>query len=445
MSEDLWKSRYLELEREQDDARRRWEQAEALLRRLAARLCLAARGLGAELDAVLDRIQDLLRGPLQEGDLEQALGALSEALARTETPAVQRARDDASLRIEDDLRGALDDLLGGLELDPGLQPRVAELRGLLQQARGLEDAVGFCAQLSDLIAAQRERSRLAQADLQRVLQQVDSRLSEFLGYLKGEAAEREAASASRRELDERMRGEVRDLTASVQQAQDLEALRSQVAQRLEAMDAHLRAFRLRESARAEAYRERAERMRSRVEQLEAETRRLRESLAREQVNATTDPLTGIPNRLAYEQRVALEYRRWKRFGRPLCLVVWDIDRFKAINDEHGHQAGDVVIREVAQRLARQVRATDFVARTGGEEFVMLLVDTAPDAAMAVVEKLRARIAERSIQAAAAPLQVTVSAGLAEFRGEEDPDAVFARADAALYRAKRAGRNRVERG
>jgi diguanylate cyclase len=211
------------------------------------------------------------------------------------------------------------------------------------------------------------------------------------------------------------------------------------------MDAHLRQFRLRESERAEAYRERAERMRSRVEQLEGETRQLQASLVREQINATTDPLTGVPNRLAYEQRVALEFKRWKRFGRPLCLVAWDIDHFKRINDGHGHQAGDAVIRSVARLLAQRIRETDFLARYGGEEFVMLLVDTAPEAAMAVLDKLRRTIAEQLVRVDGGAVKVTASAGLAEFRGQEDPDAVFARADRALYRAKQTGRNRCERG
>ncbi|MCK7593690.1 GGDEF domain-containing protein [Pseudomarimonas salicorniae] len=444
MNDDVWKTRYIELERERDDQAERTQAIEALLKRLIGRLCLAARGLGADLDRALERTQQAMRGALGTSQLEELLSELSDAVARTEAPVVKQAQSAVAESFDAELRSALSALLGGLELDVSLRERASELRGQLESARELPQAVKFCAQLSDLIAAQRERAKLEQADLQRVLLQVDTRLHEFVSYLRGEEAEREAASASRQQLDEQMLGEVRGLNETVRSADDLGTLRSQLAERLEAMDAYLKQFRLRETERAEGFRERAERMRSRVEQLESETRQLQASLAREQINATTDPLTGVPNRLAYEQRVALEFKRWKRFGRPLCLVAWDIDHFKAVNDGHGHQAGDAVIRSVAKLLARQIRETDFVARYGGEEFVMLLVDTAPEAAMAVLEKVRRSVEQMVVKAEGRAIKVTTSAGLAEFRGEEGPDAVFARADRALYRAKQNGRNRCER-
>ena len=444
MSDDVWKSRYIDLERERDAQQEQSRALEALLKRLIGRLCLAARGMGGELDGVLERIQGAARGALDIERLETLLGELSDAVARTDSPVVQQAQEAVSEAIDSELRDALGSLLGGLELDASLRERASELRGQLEAARELPHAVRFCAQLNDLIGAQRERAKLEQADLQRVLLQVDSRLNEFMSYLRGEAAEREAATVSRQQLDEQMLGEVRGLNETVQSATELGSLRSQLSQRLETMDTYLRQFRLRESERADSYRERAERMRSRVEQLEGETRQLQASLAREQANANTDPLTGIPNRLAYEQRVALEFKRWKRFGRPLCLVAWDIDHFKAVNDGHGHQAGDAVIRSVAKALAARIRETDFLARYGGEEFVMLLVDTAPEAAMAVLDKLRRSVAQLATRVGGTTVKVTVSAGLAEFRGSEDPDAVFSRADRALYRAKQAGRDRCDK-
>lgn len=444
MNDDVWKTRYIELERERDDQLKQAGSLEALLKRLIGRLCLAARGLGGDLDSVLERIQGAVRGALDAGRLEALLGELSDAVSRTENPAVKQAQGAAAEAIDGELREALGNLLGALELDASLGERAAELRDQLAAARELPQAVRFCAQLNDLISAQRERAKLEQADLQRVLLQVDTRLHEFMSYLRGEAAERQAATASRQQLDEQMLGEVRGLNETVQSATELGSLRSQLSQRLETMDSYLKQFRLRETERAESYRERAERMRSRVEQLEGETRELQASLAREQANASTDPLTGIPNRLAYEQRVALEFKRWKRFGRPLCLVAWDIDLFKTINDSHGHQAGDAVIRSVSKALASRIRETDFLARYGGEEFVMLLVDTPPDAAMAVVDKLRQAVAQQGTRIGSKVVKVTVSAGLAEFRGSEDPEEVFGRADRALYRAKQAGRDRCER-
>jgi diguanylate cyclase len=155
-------------------------------------------------------------------------------------------------------------------------------------------------------------------------------------------------------------------------------------------------------------------------------------------------LTGIPNRLSYQQRIAIEYKRWKRFGRPLSLAVWDIDYFKRVNDSHGHAAGDQVLQVVGKTLARSMRETDFVARFGGEEFVVLLVDAGAEMALMVAEKLRTAVEALRLNVAGQTLLITVSCGVAEFRADEEPEAVFERADRALYAAKQAGRNRCER-
>jgi diguanylate cyclase len=444
MNENPWRARYEALERERDAQLAQAQALESLLRRCVLRLCLAARGLSPALDRVLERTSTAMRQNLPVQQLEPLLAELSDAVARTDTPVVQQAQQAAAPAFDDELRQALGAVLERVELDPSLAPQAVALRGEIAGAKQLPQATRVCLQLADLLAAQRERARIEQADVQRILLQVDTRLHEFVAYLRGEAADRQAADQNRADLDAQMLGEVRSLSETVQTAAELTSLRSQVTQRLEAMDAHLKQFRSREAERIEAYRDRAERMRERVEQLEGETRQLQASLAREHANATTDPLTGIPNRLAYQQRVALEFKRWKRFGRPLCLAAWDIDNFKAINDSHGHPAGDQVIRAVAKAIAGQIRETDFAARYGGEEFVVLLVDTAPEAALAVLEKLRRSIEAMGIRIGDQLLRVTASAGVAEFRGDEDPDAVFARADAALYRAKRNGRNRCER-
>nr|WP_225444731.1 GGDEF domain-containing protein [Pseudomarimonas arenosa] len=186
-------------------------------------------------------------------------------------------------------------------------------------------------------------------------------------------------------------------------------------------------------------------MSSRVEQLESETRQLQASLAREHANATTDALTGVPNRFAFNQRIALEFKRWKRFGRPLSLVLWDIDRFKAVNDTHGHAAGDQVIKAFAKSLSGSVRETDFLARYGGEEFVMLLIDTPVEMALKVCEKVRESVERMGISSGAAMIRITASAGLACFAAGDEPDQVIERADQALYKAKNGGRNRCEQG
>lgn len=440
MADEILRSRLEAIEREQRNDAEASARLESLLRRFVLRLCLASRGQGDRLDVALARTSTAMRNDGGLAELEPLLNDLSAAVAATEPQVVAQAIGFVAPSIDAELRGALAKLLEHLELDDSLSARAAEVRKQIESAEKIAGLTEVCGALAELIEAQRERGKLERADVQRILLQVDTRLHEFVSYLRGEAAEREAAAQSRKSLDNGVLIEVRQLATCAKEATELSVLQEHVSQQLEAIDKQLHDFRIRETERVDAYRDRAERMKSRVDQLELETRNLQASLQREQINATTDALTGIPNRLAYQQRIALEFKRWKRFGRPLCVAVWDIDRFKLVNDNHGHPVGDLVIKVVGRTLAQQVRETDFVARYGGEEFAVLLVDANSELAMSVAEKMRCAIETLQLSVGATALSVTVSCGLAEFRAEDEPEAVFERADRALYLAKQRGRN-----
>jgi diguanylate cyclase (GGDEF)-like protein len=160
--------------------------------------------------------------------------------------------------------------------------------------------------------------------------------------------------------------------------------------------------------------------------------------------ATTDGLTGLANRrhfLALAERDAIQAQR---SGRPIALAIFDVDRFKAVNDTYGHPVGDDVLRAVAATALASVRAADAVGRYGGEEFAVLWPDADVAAALAGAERLRAAIAELQVPTAQGAVRVTVSVGAAVAAGAPlDLEALLRRADAALYRAKRAGGDRVE--
>ena len=158
--------------------------------------------------------------------------------------------------------------------------------------------------------------------------------------------------------------------------------------------------------------------------------------------ASHDMLTALPNRAAFEERLHEELERWKRFRTPVSMLVWDIDRFKKINDTYGHRAGDRVLREVANCFANRLRASDFIARIGGEEFCTLLVGTETEAALRVANELREAVAGLKLLFHGQPVRVTVSCGVTSLRDSDGADGgtIFERADAALYRAKDGGRN-----
>src|SRR4029453_16579334 len=153
-----------------------------------------------------------------------------------------------------------------------------------------------------------------------------------------------------------------------------------------------------------------------------------------------DALTGVPNRAAYDDRIEQEFKRHKRFARPVSILAWDIDRFKAVNDAYGHKAGDKVLRVIGTHRPRRVRDTDLVAPYGGEEFVMLLVGASAEESRIVADKIRLEIAQLGFHLHDHPVAVTASCGITSFMATDTPDVIFDRADRALYKAKEAGRN-----
>jgi diguanylate cyclase (GGDEF)-like protein len=158
----------------------------------------------------------------------------------------------------------------------------------------------------------------------------------------------------------------------------------------------------------------------------------------------TDGLTGLWNRRHFDLRVESELSRAVRFSESFAVLMVDVDRFKPVNDTHGHQAGDTVLVELARRFTEAIREVDEVARYGGEEFVFLLPNTGLAGALRLAEKVRAVVADQPFRLDTACLDLTISAGVAAYpvHGSAGKDLVAA-ADAALYRAKAAGGNRVE--
>jgi len=157
--------------------------------------------------------------------------------------------------------------------------------------------------------------------------------------------------------------------------------------------------------------------------------------------ATTDPLCGISNRRHFFELADRQVKVAVRGVRPLSGVMLDIDHFKRINDTYGHGCGDEVIRAVASRLSANLRGIDLLGRYGGEEFAVVCPEVA-DEILAIAERIRAAVAATPIDTAAGPIPVTVSVGVARLAAGDDLDALLARADSALYKAKQGGRNQV---
>jgi|GEM_PF-1566676 len=173
-------------------------------------------------------------------------------------------------------------------------------------------------------------------------------------------------------------------------------------------------------------------------QLEARQRELEEANARLQVLASTDGMTGLKNHRALVETLEQEVAGATRHGRPLSLLILDVDHFKAFNDAFGHLAGDLVLQELAETIRRIIRGSDVAARHGGEEFAVVMPETGPEVARDLAERIRAAVADRAWE----HRMITLSVGCATYRAGMDVRQFIGAADDALYYAKRLGRNRV---
>lgn len=161
------------------------------------------------------------------------------------------------------------------------------------------------------------------------------------------------------------------------------------------------------------------------------------------VEATHDSLTGLSNRPAILQALRREMERANRERTSLTIAIADIDHFKSVNDTYGHPTGDAVLQEVARRMQASIRPYDLLGRYGGEEFLFVSPGCEEKNALNVAERVRRAVSAREIECEEKKLSVTLSMGVAIYRGAEDADAIIPGADAALYQAKHRGRNRVE--
>ena len=435
-----------QLEREQA----RWRELDALLRRLLSRLTYAAEGRNASLDGVLGGIRMATRNPLDEQRIQPLLDALTDAVATLDedasrpvpAPLAEVAPAPAlapPAAAEPPLDRLLLAILDRLPLGDPVDPELEALRGRIVGCRDAAMLQVHGEALAALVARRLEQLEEAQRSASRLLSHVDDELSALTVHLDQDDQSRNDVVAARRELGERMAGEVQALGERARSAPDLVSLQADVQARLAAVGAHLAALREREQLREQAWREHAARMRERIRELESSTRTMEATLQQKLQLADTDPLTGLANRRALEVRMAL---LCEADAPVTSLLILDIDHFKNINDSLGHAAGDRALRIVAEQLQAALRPGDYLARYGGEEFVALLAADAGEA-MRVAERLRIRIGQARFHSQDQVVPITLSCGIATVRADDTPDSVFERADQALYRAKSNGRNRCE--
>ncbi|WP_323752148.1 diguanylate cyclase [Marinobacter sp.] len=460
-SEQSWKKKYQQVLKEAEQQERQCREQRELLERMLVRTSVASKGLRPELDQLLSRMRTALRRKTLDTEawfrLQEQIDRQIALLDGEKTPAsdddsarqpIPASGSDDGIDISDKdhrlliarrVGNLLSQVLEKVTLDPDAELRARELQQTLLSNLDWSTLRTSLEAVSELLIR-------AITHHQRELEAFLTRLNARLETLREHFAHQSESNSSRKDdteiLDREIHEEIDLVNEDLRVSQDLESLKQSVGQRFEQIAQALGRFKEKENKRESLMAEQLESMQQKMAAMEASSEQMQEQIRRERARAMTDLLTQLPNREAWQERLHFEYNRWQRYGHPLTVSVVDIDLFKRINDTYGHKAGDRVLQLVARELQGRLRATDFIARIGGEEFALLLPETGMGEALAVMDKLRGYVENLPFHFGGNPVSITFSSGLASFVLGDSEDQAFERADRALYRAKATGRNRV---
>ena len=338
------------------------------------------------------------------------------------------------------LEKTLLDFLEHLSIPPQFSEQAQNLRDTLVAGLSSDVVDPLVKGLVSLVTDVQQQLESEKEALEEFLKQLTQRLQELDAMADGAETERLASLTSGRKLDEMVKAEVNDIEQTVQTVDDVIEMKKLIQGSLESIRLHFAEKQSQEEAHQHSLENQLKGLNLRLEQMESESEQLRKRLIMERRQAMTDPLTNVPNRLGYEKRISHEFARWQRYGNPLTVLLCDIDHFKRINDTYGHRAGDRALMAIAKTIDQPLRETDFVARIGGEEFIVLLPEISLEDAIPAAEKLRTAVEACEFVYEGAPVPITMSGGIASFSEGDTIDSVYQRADKALYLAKKQGRN-----
>lgn len=489
-----WKEKYFDLLDSQEKFEKEHKASQDLLCKTIIRLALAAKGFSKTLDPHLDRIRDLLKAGIKSQQLRAELEVFSNALAAmddyvihgrldatllfdflsahfpdyvTELRKINRRYDTGEFITPQRLFLALAEILADKQSktdDFASELALADTRAIsqhllrllenaelplafLEQGNNLKLRLQSCQPLGpifedavNLLLSIKKHLQLEQREMADFLSTLTEELAAIGLITAGANIAAEDAEKKRHSLDRDLASQMADLQKKSASATQLEPLKQLVSIRLQGINQQLQSYALQEQVERDKTQREFRNLLQKIRDMESETNELQSRLDAAQRRATRDPLTNLPNRLAFDERLSNEMARSQRYGSTLVLAVWDIDFFKNINDTYGHKSGDKALVVIAKLLSKHCREADFVARFGGEEFVMLLPETTLQAALKMADNLRKNIEKSSFHANGDRISITLSCGLTQYTQGDDNESLFIRADGALYQAKQNGRN-----
>ena len=358
----------------------------------------------------------------------------------SESKAATEAADTMD-RLKDAYRAIIDELK--LNLDQDSFKKLVEIEGQIHTVGSLDDFLPIRKEIISLIqeyisrvSGEREEAAAFIREIGERLIEVETHILDSLPY----ARETHEANSEFNTLLEEKIGELRQ---RVDFSKTLAELKQTVVSSLSSIQKAIEGKREKDETRMAEVDKRMGRLQQDIGRMKNEiaTERQRADILEKEV--LIDPLTGVYNRRAYGKRIKEELQRYLRHKRPFSVLLLDVDHFKSVNDQYGHAVGDLCLKEIIKRIQPLLRESDFLARFGGEEFILLLPETLQSGAVEVAEKLRKCIEKTEFLHRGKLVPITISIGATQVMStDQQTDMLFSRVDKAMYRAKAAGRNCV---
>lgn len=329
------------------------------------------------------------------------------------------------------------------DLEDGFQHKLAEVKSRVVNSETEQDLIELGVELKNLIAIFARLAFGMRSEATQLVNEIFDGLSKVESRLQISASHVLHIHKAGRDLSNSVSSNIDEMNENLDTINDIATLKEIVADKLQRFQKSVNQYHLDEQHHIKAITTELESLRKEFRATNETLNQLKSEKEHLAQKARTDSLTGAFNRLAMEERLLEEMNRFKRYGTVFSILMLDLDLFKLVNDNFGHQVGDRCLMEIVAKIKSKIRNVDFLARYGGEEFVVITPETDVGGALVIAEKLRLSIESTYFMVRGGKVPLTVSVGVSDIqKGDQTAQDVIARADQALYDAKAAGRNQV---
>jgi len=497
-----WKKKYQNIINELESKEETWGNLETLLRKAIGRLSIAGQGIDASLDkqlkdirtlsrnktddklsSALDKLSDVLntideQTPSQNNTMKDELSTINDVMTQLLTLlAPPEAHQSSFDRIKshlppknsdsilnelaeelnlimaspladdsDSVSGSIDDVILGLldrlSIVPGMNQKAKEIQTTIRSGLTLDQWPIVLDKIAQEVSIALQLINDEKNELESFIAQVTEQLVEITGYISEDQADQKTGLTEAQDFHQQMNNEVVKMHENVRSASDIESLKQVLDNNIHSLKDNIADYLTRGKNRFNAAETRNLALSSQVINMEKETQDLKNRLEENKKKLIFDTLTGIHNRMAYNDHIKKLMARWQRYGEQFCYAIIDIDHFKNVNDTYGHNTGDKVLKLVASIMQKNIRESDTLFRIGGEEFVLILPNTSVDQAVPTVEKIRNAVSSSGFRFKDDKVIIHISAGLTEVNDSDTEESLYERADKGLYQAKETGRNKL---